>query len=336
MSRKFSIGNVASRSCLAARGASTRRAELPGLPDHLGFAPLQPERHGSKMGASGVMLMPTSNQLVGAGENLPQEIQDSSIERSRCLQVRQMADARQADITAARYLGRHALDHRRRRVGIFLAREAEHGNAQCSPGSPLVERHQAAHGGAIGVGRHRAHHLDRQRTPRGLRRQPHHALDELGREIGHGLAGIERADPVRDELLLEVAVGAAECRAGAGQHRGAVAIRPPAQRRLHHHAAHRMPDAGWAAQAALHRSPPPHQQPVRRSPLPQPEIARRSPANRAPPARNRPRQSLYLRRPDPRRAADAMDEDDRRGLANAMRTSDSLGSKGMPILGQAC
>ena len=65
------------------------------------------------------------------------------------------------------------------------------------------------------------------------------------------LAGIERREAVGDELLLEVAGRIAERRRGAGEHGGAIAVRPPAQHRLHHHAAHRVADQHRALERAL-------------------------------------------------------------------------------------
>ena len=155
----------------------------------------------------------------------------------------------------------------------------------------LVEADQAAHRGAIGLGRYRAHDFNRMRAPAGSAAGPIMRSTILGREIGHGLAGIERAQAVGDELLLERAVGIAEGRAGAGEHGGSVTIRPPPQHRLRDHAAHRMADqdrsdAGRAVRSVPRRRPRAH-----RNPAPQQEGGHRSPAGPAPPAQSPPPRS---------------------------------------------
>ena len=57
MSRKFSIGNVASRSCLAARGASTRAPNCRALSISAASCGGEPEGGGIEDGRVGIVLV---------------------------------------------------------------------------------------------------------------------------------------------------------------------------------------------------------------------------------------------------------------------------------------
>ncbi len=95
------------------------------------------------------------------------------------LQVRQMSDAGQANVTGAGDLARHAFHHLRRRIAIMLAGKAKHGDADSCKVGALVEGDEAAHRRAVGVGRHRCHDCDRKRAPGRIRRGPQNVVDDV-------------------------------------------------------------------------------------------------------------------------------------------------------------
>ena len=98
------------------------------------------------------------------------KVEDRRIEGGRRLEVRQMSDAGETHVLGAGDLAGHALHHLRRGVGVLLAGEAKHGNADVGKIGALVEADQATHHGSVGVGRHGAHYIDGQRARCGFGR----------------------------------------------------------------------------------------------------------------------------------------------------------------------
>jgi hypothetical protein len=81
-----------------------------------------------------------------------------------------------------------------------------------------------------------------------------HGRDDSTRQVRHGLAGLERRQPVSDKLPLELAGLVAKSRARARQHGGPVTVGPPPQGRLGDHTAHGVPDQHRPSEAqALNR-----------------------------------------------------------------------------------
>ena len=179
-----------------------------------------------------------------------------------------MSDIGKANVAGAGNFGCHAFHDGGGRIRVLLACQAQHWNRNLAEIGALVEADQAPHRRAISVGGHGAHDLDGVRAAGRVRGGPHHAVHERRRQVGHGLAGIERCQAIGDEFLLEIPIGVSECRAGAGEHRGAIAFRAAAQHGLRHHAAHRMPDQHGPLQAALGDRPARHPWQAHRNPLP--------------------------------------------------------------------
>jgi hypothetical protein len=69
-----------------------------------------------------------------------------------------------------------------------------------------------------------------------------HAVDHGGGELGHGRAGIEWTQPIGEEPLLPIALGAAEGSAGRDEYRGGIAVGTPSQQGLGDHAPQRVAD----------------------------------------------------------------------------------------------
>ena len=182
----------------------------------------------------------------------------------------------------------------------------------------LVERDQALHRGTIGRRRRRRHHGDRAAPGRPGRAQARpsrrRSRPRASAIVPPASSGAKRS---ATNFFWNVAAGIAECRAGASEHRGAVAVRPAAQQGLRDHATHRMADEHGLAQPVLHD----RRFDVDRESLESHLRDRRTPAVARQIERNRleagRRERGDLRRPHARRAADAVQEHDG-ALATAM------------------
>jgi hypothetical protein len=124
----------------------------------------------------------------------------------------------------------------------MLGGETEHWNPDVRQIGALVERDEALHSGPIGRFGYGGILLDEQRAPGRIGIGPHHAVGSSSGILRHRATGLERREPVRHELLLEIAGRISERRRGARKHRRTICVRPVAQHRLHHHAAHRVAD----------------------------------------------------------------------------------------------
>ncbi len=201
MSRKFSIGKVASRSCWAARGASTAPAEAPRLVDQIRLRVGQPERVGGedrRVGIACRMVGACIAQVYYMGQEIKlrsrsarcagcraqrsrapiePEVQHGRVERPRRFQVRHVADAGQADVARAGDLRRHPLHHGSGCVAVVLAGKTKHRHADARQVCPFVESHEAAHGRPVGALRSQPPWWPRT-APGRLRRRP---VPSLGR-----------------------------------------------------------------------------------------------------------------------------------------------------------
>ena len=113
------------------RAAPARARRTPRLADQLRLSLGQPERLGREIGASvsrtSVAFIDVS--LHAAMRTASRKSRTAASKARRRFQVREMADAGQADIARARDLRRHPLHHRGRRVAVVLAGEAENRHA---------------------------------------------------------------------------------------------------------------------------------------------------------------------------------------------------------------
>ena len=100
-----------------------------------------------------------------AAERMIEEIEDRGIERRRCLQVRHVAAARDAEVIGAResWLPSSPRPARGALRSCSAARQST-GTLMCGRLRALVEGDEALHGGAIGPLRHRRIALDEQRA----------------------------------------------------------------------------------------------------------------------------------------------------------------------------
>src|SRR5262245_41040810 len=245
MSRKFASGKLASRSCWAARGASTRRPKRRAA--SISAASLGGKRNaaGSKIGASvsidarsrSCMDLPLHGVVL---ERTAKEVETSGIEGGRRLQVRKMPNAGQAMIEGAGYLAGHALHHLGRGSAIVGTGETEHGYFYGGQVGALIEADEAADRGTIGVGVDGAHRRDGKRAALGIGCRADKTADQSWRQLRERPPLVQGFEAAHHEPALEVTRGIAEGRAGGAQNGRTVGLRPPSQAGLGHHAAERV------------------------------------------------------------------------------------------------
>ncbi len=147
MSRKFSIGKVASRSCLAARGASTRLPKRRAFASSSAWRVCQPECIGREQRRVGVDLVDIHHIHSAAlrwvtsrgGTASRRKSRTASIEGGGIFQVGKMPEAGQLDSEfGAGDLGGHALHHLRRSIAVELADEAHRRHSYRVRGSHVL------------------------------------------------------------------------------------------------------------------------------------------------------------------------------------------------------
>src|SRR5580704_3885332 len=218
MSRKFSMGKLASRSYFCARGARTRRPNSRALAIS---SPCEGERRnasGAKIGRSGACFSSGScmrGLRCGARQSFAQEAKNSAIELLRRLEVGEMPNPGQARVARARDLARQALHHACRGVAVMLAGKAKHRHLDATEIGALVESQETTHRRLVGGGGHRCHAAFCKRAPARIRRGADEARDDLGCELRHAFPSRQRLQAVRDELPLKLARGVAEGGTGA-------------------------------------------------------------------------------------------------------------------------
>src|SRR2546428_650303 len=92
----------------------------------------------------------------------------------------------------------------------MLAGKGEHRHHNAPEVATLVEADETTHRRTVGRGRHGAHAVDGKRAPGRIGTSTHYAVDDIGGELRHGLAEVERSEPVGEKFLLEVSGRIAE------------------------------------------------------------------------------------------------------------------------------
>ena len=169
---------------------------------------------------------------------------------------------------------------------------------RCAEVGALVESDQAAHRGAIGLGRHRAHDVDRQRTSGRIGGRPDHALHHAGAP-DRPWSCRHRADPACRRRISSGnrrrrcrrpgwcrPAPLRHSRRAGGAASSARSCRPSSGRRA----------TGRCRPAR--RCTPRHPRPGSRSPWLQPVAAHRIPAGPGARARSGGREARHLQRPD--------------------------------------
>ena len=210
MSRKFSIGNVASRSCCAARGASTRAPNARASRSDPASLGIKPERVGiedRRIGISSAGVLMTAFRSATPADACQEARSARRVEGGRRLQVRQVAERRAgrrsarpgssppcAPSSAPAHCGRARRRGTARAPGCAarLARSSK-------PRGTARPRDRCA----AGVARHQCRSRAPGRPASGA--GPIMPSTIAGGELRHGRAGVERRQAVGDELLLEIA-----------------------------------------------------------------------------------------------------------------------------------
>ena len=128
MSRKFSIGKVASRSCCAARGASTRAPKRARLVDQRGFlvvrAGTRRARRSARRGRAcrGRWFMPARLSGLRAQAHALRKLKIAASKAAGASRFGMWPSPGRQTVVRARDFAGHLLHHRRRRIAVVLGR----------------------------------------------------------------------------------------------------------------------------------------------------------------------------------------------------------------------